>query len=481
MQTSNKDLSAPLMPPPALGAVLTSLALCVLLPSLGTSIANVALPSLAQSFAAPFQKIQWVVLAYLLAVTTLIVGAGRLGDIWGRQRLLRAGILVFTAASALCALAPTLELLLAARALQGVGAAAMTALTMAFVADAVPKARTGATMGLLGAMSATGTALGPTLGGLLIAYFGWPAIFWVLVPLVVLAWVLVRHTLPADRSTPSTPRQVFDLAGTLLLGLTLAAYALAVTTGRGHFGLANLLLLGVAALGAIWFTRVEARAVSPLVRLAKLREPVLRNGLATNALVSTVMMATLMVGPFYLARTLGLDTALAGAAMSAGPVVSALAGVPAGRLVDRWGSTRISHCGLGAMLAGCIALCLAPSVLAAQALAGLVAYLLPLAVLTAGYALFQAANNTAVMREVPSTQRGVVSGMLNLSRNLGLLTGASVLGAVFSAAASTGDLATASPAAVAFGMQASFGVAAALVAAALLITRAGAASVAQSN
>src|ERR1700740_3453853 len=154
-----------------------SLSLSMLLSSLSTSIANVALPTLAQAFTASFQEVQWVVLAYLLAITTLIVSAGRLADVTGRRRLLLVGILLFTLASVLCGVAPTLALLIAARAVQGLGAAIMMALTMAFVSETVPKARTGSAMGLLGTMSAIGTALGPSLGGILIAGLGWRALF----------------------------------------------------------------------------------------------------------------------------------------------------------------------------------------------------------------------------------------------------------------------------------------------------------------
>jgi MFS family permease len=139
---------------------LASLSLSMLLSALGTSIANVGLPTLAQVFEASFQQVQWIVLAYLLAITTLIVSVGRLGDLTGRRRLLLGGIGVFTLASALCGLAPTLGLLIGARVLQGLGAAIMMALTMAFVSETVPKERTGSAMGLLGTMSAIGTAMG---------------------------------------------------------------------------------------------------------------------------------------------------------------------------------------------------------------------------------------------------------------------------------------------------------------------------------
>ena len=134
-----------------------------------------------------------------MAITTLIVSVGRLGDLTGRRRLLVVGIVVFTGASILCGLAPTLPTLIAARALQGIGAAIMMALALAFVAEIVPKGRIGSAMGLLGTMSAIGTALGPSLGGLLIAGFGWRAIFLVNVPLGVAALFLAHRHLPADR------------------------------------------------------------------------------------------------------------------------------------------------------------------------------------------------------------------------------------------------------------------------------------------
>lgn len=429
----------------------------MLLSALGTSIANVGLPTLAQAFDASFQRVQWVVLAYLLAVTTVIVGVGRLGDLTGRRRLLLAGIFLFSAASLLCGLAPTLGLLIAARAAQGLGAAVMMALTLAFVAETVPRERTGSAMGLLGTMSAVGTALGPSLGGALIAGFGWRALFFVLVPTGLLALGLAQRFLPADRRQERTERTGFDGFGTLLLALTLAAYALAMTTGRGAFGPRNLALLFAAAIGAGLFVLTEAKTATPLVQLALLRSPVLSAGFATSALVTTVVMATLVVGPFYLSGALALDAARVGLVMSAGPLVAALTGIPAGRLVDRLGARPATLAGLCAMATGCVVLPLLPTRF------GVPGYIAPLVVLTAGYALFQAANNTAVLTHIRPEQRGVVSGLLNLSRNLGLITGASLMGAVFALASAAPDITTASPDAVASGMRITFAVASVLI------------------
>ncbi|WP_394889230.1 MFS transporter [Mesorhizobium sp. AaZ16] len=448
---------------PSVRWALAGLSLSTLLSSLGTSIANVGLPTMAQAFDASFQEVQWIVLAYLLAITTLIVSVGRLGDITGRRRLLLAGILLFTAASVLCGIAPTLSMLIAARAAQGLGAAVMMALTMAFVGETVPKERTGSAMGLLGTMSAIGTALGPSLGGVLIAGAGWQAIFLVNVPLGLLAFFLAYRYLPGDRRKPKNGRPSFDTVGTLLLALTLGAYALAMTIGRGSFGPLNMALLLAAVFGTGLFVLAEARAASPLIQLPMFRDPSLSASLATSALVSTVMMATLVVGPFYLSRALGLDAALVGIVLSVGPLVVALTGVPAGRIADRFGAGRMTVVGLIGIAAGSFILSMMPST------SGIPGYIAPIVVITAGYALFQTANNTAVMTDIRPDQRGVISGMLNLSRNLGLITGASVMGAVFAFASATNDITTARPEAVATGTRITFAVAGSLIVVALAI------------
>jgi EmrB/QacA subfamily drug resistance transporter len=448
------------------GWVIASLALAMLLSSLGTSIANVALPTLAQALHASFQDVQWVVLAYLLAITTLIVSVGRLGDVMGRRRLMLCGIVVFTAASIFCALAPSLWVLVVARAAQGLGAAIMMALAMALVGGSVPKHRIGSAMGVLGTMSAVGTALGPSLGGILIANFEWRAIFFINLPLGLLALVLTCRHLPRDIPERAAGNGRFDAIGTLLLATALTAYALAMTIGRGNFGLTNVALLTASLFAIGLFVVVEKRAPSPLIRLAMLRDTVLRGGFVMSALVTTVVMATLVVGPFYLSGALALNPAHVGLVMSTGPIVAALTGVPAGRLVDRFGAHGMTVAGLAAMAIGSLALVVAPMRM------GIPGYVAPLALLTIGYALFQAANNTAVMRDIAEGQQGVASGMLNLSRNLGLITGASVMGALFAAGSGAADVTMAGPGAVAIGMRITFAVGAALIVAALAVASA---------
>jgi MFS family permease len=182
-----------------------------------------------------------------------------------------------------------------------------------------------------------------------------------------------------------------------------------------------------------------------------------------SALVTTVVMATLVVGPFYLSGALALGAVLVGLVMSLGPLVAALTGVPAGRMVDRFGARPMTVAGLIGMAAGSSLLATMPTTF------GVAGYVASLVVITAGYAMFQAANNTAVMTDIRPDQRGAISGLLNLSRNLGLITGASVMGAVFALASAKVDITTAGPDAVAAAMRVTFAVAAVLIVVALAI------------
>jgi MFS family permease len=290
---------------------------------------------------------------------------------------------------------------------------------------------------------------------------GWRSIFLTNVPLGALAFLLAYRYLPADGPASQTGRLRFDPMGTIVLALTLAAYALAMTIGHGRFGSLNIALVMAAVFGLGLFALVETKTASPLIRLTMFRDPLLSGGLAMSMLVSTVLMATLVVGPFYLCGALGLDTARVGLVVSVGPVVVALTGVPAGQLVDRFGAQRITIIGLIGIAAGCLFLALL------AATSGIPGYVAAIVVITTGYALFQTANNTAVMKDIAQNRRGAISGMLNLSRNLGLITGASVMGAVFALTSGASDITTASPAAVVTGMQITFMVATLLITVAL--------------
>ncbi len=391
---------------PSPGAIFC-LSLCMLSASLGTSIVNIALPALAQAFDAPFNQVQWVVVSYLASLTLSAVFAGRLGDLIGRQRMLLAGLALFLLASVFCALAPSLWFLIGARAVQGIGAAVLMTMTIALVHETTGGAHVGRAMGLLGTMSAVGTALGPTLGGLMIGLFDWRSVFLVLVPIAALAIGFTLRTLPAGKLVTKLPP------------ISLAAFR-----GKG---------------------------ITP--------------SLIANLLVAAVMMTTLIVGPFYLGLALGLREAMVGMIMSIGPAISIFCGVPSGRFVDAWGAIPVLTTGLVAMAIGAFALSVLPQIF------GVSGYIAAIAILTPGYQMFQSANNTNVMAGVQTDQRGAVSGLLTLARNLGLILGATAMGGVFSFGVGAGAIVDASMASIADGMQLTFVVAGVLIVAALWIAR----------
>jgi predicted MFS family arabinose efflux permease len=295
-------------------------------------------------------------------------------------------------------------------------------------------------------MSALGTALGPALGGALIAAAGWRAIFLVLVPAGVAAAIVVNRCLPSDRTQPRVA--ALDFGGMVALALALGAYAMAATAGDDRGGMRPV-FAATAVLAGVLFVWIETRARTPIIAPAALRDPALTAGLVMNALVASAMMATLVVGPFYLSRGLGLDFARVGAVMAVGPAIAAFSGVPAGRLTDALGAGRMVIGGLAVMAVGALALAVLP---------GLAGYIAAMACLTPGYQLFLAANTTAVMGAAGAGRTGTVSGLLSMSRNVGLITGAAVMGAVFARAVGTQDLGAAGPDAIAGGLRITFAV-----------------------
>lgn len=444
-------------------STITVLAGATLLASLGVSIATIALPTLARSFPVSIAELQWVILAYLLAMTVTIVSAGRLGDLYGHRRVLLAGLLLFTLASALCAVSPNLALLVAARALQGVGGAILVALPMSIARETVPEQKLGSVMGLLGTMSAAGTALGPSLGGVVMANLGWQAAFALLAAGSGAVLALGPSALPAHERNMGHAAGM-DWRGTLLLTTTLGLFALA-TTGAGiTLPLGGGLLLLPAVLTLALFARMQVNTPSPLIPISLVRNRTIGAGLLMNLLLGTVMMTTLVVGPFFLSFGLGLDETMTGLVMAVGPVVAVVAGTPAGRLADRVGNGRARLLGLAETVLGFVCLATLPHWF------GAAGYVAALVVLTPGFQLFLAANNAAVMMAAPPTERGVLSGLLGLSRNLGLLVGASAMATLFIALVGTKAIAQAAIPSIASAFSASFLIAAFLTALGIVLS-----------
>lgn len=420
-------------------SVLSALAAATLIASLGISVASVLLPTLARDFAASVSDVQWVVLAYLMSVTTAILSAGRIGDLFGHRRVLIAGLIVFPAASILCATAPGLGLLITGRAAQGFGGAILIALPMSLARDLVPAKRLGTAMGLLGTTSAAGTALGPSLGGFLLTWGDWRMVFWLLAGFAGATLALVTRVIRRDSMKTNVSLSELDLPGTLVLMVALAIYALAMSGGAAGISAPPTVLVCGAVAAIALFLIVETRAVTPLLPMTLLCDRATGRGFIMNMAIGTIMMSTLVVGPFFLAFSLGMSEAHIGLVLAVGPAVAALSGIPAGRLTDRFGAHRVMLMGLVQIVFGLLCLAVLPRSF------GVGGYVAALIALTPAFQMFLAANNTAVLSGASTEQRGRLSGLLGLSRNLGLMTGASAMSTLFVWFLGTGE-ATQAPA-----------------------------------
>jgi len=404
--------------------VMAAVAMGVFLATIDGSIVNVALPTLVRAFDTQFATVQWVVLGYLLTVTTLMLSVGRLGDMIGKKPLYASGFVIFTMGSVLCGLAPTIYGLIGFRVLQAVGAAMMMALGMAIVTEAFPPSERGKALGISGSMVSVGIVIGPVLGGILIGALSWHWIFFVNLPIGILGtWMVIRFV-PAFKPAGG---QRFDLLGALALFAGLMAFLMALTFGqeRSFRDPRILALLAIFAGCLVLFVTVERRTPQPMVDLQLFRNKLFNVNLVTGFAAFISTSGTVFLMPFYLENVLGYSPNSVGFLLAVVPITVGVTAPISGALSDRVGTRPITVIGLSAMLAAFLAI--RTLTLETTAL-GYMLRFLPLGI---GIGIFQSPNNSAVMGAVPRARLGVASGLLSITRTLGQTTGIAVLGALW--------------------------------------------------
>ena len=386
---------------------------------LDASIVTLTYGRLRSQFHAPLAGVEWVSLAYLLTLVALLVPVGRLADARGRKLFYLYGFVVFTAASAACGLAPSLGALIAFRVVQAAGAAMLQANSVALVATSAPRAKMRTALGVQAAAQALGLALGPTVGAALVSTVGWRWVFWINVPIGVVAVVAGHFLLPRTRHR--TPVPVFDWWGLLWLGTATTALLLGVSAASGlplpGWVVGVLFAVAVAAVGA--FVVRQRRAVAPLLDLALLRVPAVVPGLVGALSGYLVLFGPLVFVPVVLGRA-GLSELLTGVVVTALPAGFALAATGADRLLPPSLPDR-SRCVVGSAVA-CAVLA---GMLVAPVSAGWLAVLL--ALLGAGLGVFTPANNALVMRAIPVAASGTGGGLVNMARGLGTALGVALV------------------------------------------------------
>ena len=441
--------------------VMLGIGLGVLMYTIDTSIVSIALPILIKDLHTDFAMVQWVGLSYVLVVTSLVLGAARLGDILGKKPLYLGGLIVFTLSSLLCGWAPSIEILIAARALQGFGAVMISALGAAIIVEVFPAAERGKALGIIGAVVSMGIALGPSIGGMIIGVAGWRSIFWVNLPIGLLASLVVNRYVPNTRT--KTQAQGFDIWGSVAISFVLVCFSLGMTAGQqqGFNHSLPLGLLMVSSIGLVGFIKLESRLTQPMLDLSLFQSQIFSLSLLTGWIVFMALSGSTFLIPFFLQLVLHYPIAHIGLLMAFTPVIGGLISPLAGNLTDRFGTRSIMFIGLILMSIGCF------SISTMNGETQDIDYILRVIPLGLGWGIFQSPNNSAILSAVSPARLGIASGLLSLTRTLGQTTGLPLFAAIFAAFAlgSTGaiDITVASPGAIVAGFQATFQVAGLMV------------------
>ena len=402
--------------------ILIAIGMGAFLATIDGGIVNIGLNTLVREFDKPLVVIEWVVLAYMLTVSSLMLSIGRLGDMLGKKTLYLAGMIIFTIGSVLCGLSPTIFWLIAFRVLQAIGASILMALGTAMVTEAFPSNERGKALGIFGTLVSIGIITGPTIGGIILESLPWHWLFFVNIPVGVIGVFLVARFVPASRSGN---RQRFDFPGSITLFFSLCSllFALSMIQGTGFNNPLTFVLLGVFIVTLAVFINFEIRTREPMIDLSMFKNRLFSVNLITGFLTFIVTAGTMIILPLYLQNVLQFGPRQSGLMLAITPVMVAFTAPAAGSLSDRYGSRLITSIGLGMILLG---YSLVSTLSVDTSVIGYLVRFIPVGI---GIGLFQAPNNSAVMGSSPRERSGVASSLLSLTRTIGQTTGIALLGA----------------------------------------------------
>ncbi len=413
--------------------------------TMDSSMVNVALPTIMETFASTLAVTEWIVLVYLLTITVMLLFWGAMSRSLGQGTIYGRGLLLFASGSLLCSLAPTIHLLIFFRFIQAMGASMMMAMGPALIRSVFPPHRLGHGLGQIGIATSLGLMTGPAVSGILIRWSHWRAIFWITVPVGVLVYLVGRRLLAAIGAGTDVPgpRHRFDRAGALLWALAIALTILVttgITSSRSSLANASPVLFAGMALALllpwgllIWY---ESRIPNPILPLSLFRKRFFSMAMLSGMLSFTVLFFVLILMPFFLTNITRLTPDRVGYVMMAVPLCVFFVAPLAGRMHDRIGARIVATAGL----ACCLAAMLLLSRLQADSRPFTIA--LRLALLGFGQAMFLAPNSAAALGGVAPAQSGITSSLLATARNMGMLLGTALAGLIFALAFShlTGGL-----------------------------------------
>ncbi|KUP22971.1 MFS transporter [Paenibacillus sp. DMB5] len=399
--------------------ILIVLNLFTFMSTLDGSIVNIALPVLVKQLNLPVAQVEWVTTGYLMAICAVILFFGKLGDMAGKIRIFRIGTVVFIVGSLLCGLSTNLPFLIVSRVIQAVGASMTMANSQGIVTDIFPANERGKALGLIGTFVSLGSIAGPSLGGIIVSTLGWEYIFWVNVPIGLIAIVLGTKVLPKDLIRVKSK---IDLPGSLLFSFFIITLFAGLLLGQqlGYSDGRIIAALAAAAVSFAVFLMVELRSSAPLLQLSLFKNTLFSLSILCAFLVFVANFCFNIISPFYAQNMLGLSPFYAGFLLMLFPISMVIIAPLSGALSDRIGSEFLTFAGLIVMVIAQFGL--------ARLHEGSSVILVGLwiAMLGVGSGLFQSPNNSLIMSKVPRTQLGSAGSVNSLVRNVGMVVGITI-------------------------------------------------------
>jgi EmrB/QacA subfamily drug resistance transporter len=391
---------------------------------LDNTVVNVALPSIQRDLGIGLSELQWTVNAYALTFAVLMLTGGKLADFLGRRRVFIAGLVIFTASSLACGLATSGEMLIAARTVQGIGAALMMPATLSIISATFPVHERGLAIGIWAGVSAMALAIGPLVGGLLTQHIDWSWIFFINVPIGVLAIVAASLLIRESRDTSADQR--LDIPGLLTSGIALFALTFALIEANEHGWTSPMILslFAVAGIGLVAFVLLEMHQRSPMLDLSLFRSGTFAGANIVVLLVFLAMFGVFFFVSLYVQGILGYSAVQAGAIFLPMTVLIMLVAPIAGKLSDRLGSRWL-------IVSGMLFLATHLLLLSSLDVDSTFWNILPALILGGfGMGLTMTPATAAAIGSVPLAKAGIGSGVLNTFRQVGGALGIAVMGAI---------------------------------------------------
>jgi EmrB/QacA subfamily drug resistance transporter len=384
------------------------------------SAVNIAFPAITEAFRIPLPAIQWVIICYVLTYASLLLGCGRLGDVVGHRRIFLTGLSWSVVSLFLCSQATTFGWFLFFRALQGLGTALVLSCGPALATLPFPETERGQMLGLYNMLYAIAYALGPLLGGQLLASWGWPAVFFFRAPLALLSAILVFRYI--RQPTVGQAGQRFDTFGALTVMMSLAGMLLAFNQAQHRGWLAPLvwLLFGCACVSLTVFIRHEVRAAEPIIDLNLFRQLPFSIANVSHVLANLASFTILLLVPYYLLNYYRAGAAAGGLLLGMSPLGAVVASPISGWLLSRFAARQMSRYGLLLIVIGLAAISLWQANTSVVFIAG------ALWAQGMGVGLFQVANMDFIMGVVPRSHQGVAGSLTVLARTIGVVSCATV-------------------------------------------------------